>query len=251
MKKYLPPILFFFIILLVWEFSVFLFKIPNYLLPRPTDIFYSLIESFPILVPHISITLLESFWGFIIGSLFGFLLAIAFTYSSTLEKSMYPYAIALKSVPIVAIAPLLIVWFGNGILPKIIVSAIISFFPVVVNSVKGLNHVDVEALNLFQSLAATKFQVFYKLRLLNSLPFLFSALKMSSTLSVIGAIVGEFSGADKGLGYFILISSHRLETTNMFLGIILASIIGIVFFYIVGIFEFLLAPWGRHNSINE
>jgi NitT/TauT family transport system permease protein len=251
MKRIVPPILFIVLILLLWELTVDFLDIPNYLLPKPTQVFTALINSFPNLVPHIAVTFLESFLGFLIGSTFGFLLALLFTYSKTLENAIYPYAIALKSVPVIALAPLLIVWFGNGLLPKIIVSGIISFFPVVVNSVKGLNQIDREALDLFDSLSATKSQVFFKLRLFNSMPYLFSALKMSSTLSVIGAIVGEFSGSDMGLGFFILISSHRLETTDMFLGIVLSSLLGILFFYVITILEYFVAPWSRNNNINN
>ncbi len=148
-----------------------------------------------------------------------------------------------------AIAPLLIVWFGNGIAPKIIVSAIITFFPVVVNMTKGLNRIDKDAFDIFNSLSATKLQVFLKLRLINSLPYLFAALKMSATLSVTGAIVGEFSGSDKGLGFFILISSHRLETVDMFVGIILSSLLGILLFYFIVILEKFFIPWEKDINI--
>jgi NitT/TauT family transport system permease protein len=250
-KKFVPPIIFIILILFLWEFTVLFFQVPNYLLPRPTQILTALINNFAHLLPHIFVTFIEAFFGFLVGGSFGFFLALLFTYSKTLERAVYPYAIALKSVPIVALAPLLIVWFGNGLLPKVIVSAIISFFPVVVNSVKGLNQVDKEAYDLFDSLSATRLQVFLKLRLFSSLPYLFSALKLSSTLSVIGAIVGEFSGSDEGLGFFILVSSHRLETTDMFLGIILSSLLGISFFYVINILESFLAPWSKNADIND
>ena len=149
-------------------------------------------------------------------------------------------------MPIVAIAPLLIVWFGNGLLPKVIVAAIISFFPVVVNTTKGLRSVDAEAFDLFDSMSATQSQVFFKLRVPSALPYLFAALRISSTLAVIGAIVGEFSGADRGLGFFIMISSHRLETVDMFVGILLSSLLGILFFYGIALLEKVIVPWEKH-----
>jgi NitT/TauT family transport system permease protein len=182
---------------------------------------------------------------------FGGLLAVAFVHSRSLELGVYPYAIALKTVPIVAIAPLLVVWCGNGILPKVIVSAIISFFPVVVNTTKGLRSVDTEAFDLFDSMSASRGQVFWKLRVPSALPYLFAALKISCTLAVIGAIVGEFSGADKGLGFFILISSYRLETVDMFVGILVSSLLGILFFYGVALVEHLVVPWGRGSRTEE
>lgn len=254
MKKKLKinflPLIVFIVILGVWELSTYIFSIKEYILPKPSLIIINLFKEFDTLIPHIQISLLESFLGFVVGSFCGWLLAVAFSFSKTLEQGIYPYAIALKSVPIVALAPLLIVWFGNGILPKILISAIISFFPVVVNVVKGIKSVDSEALDLFCSLSATRKQIFFKLQLYNSMPYLFSALKISSTLSVIGAIVGEFSGADRGLGYLILVSSHRLETIDMFIGIVLSSVMGISFFYLVNIVENLIAPWSKEYNLN-
>ena len=244
------PLLVFILIVFLWEILVVILSIPEYILPRPSHIIFGLIRDFDKLIPHIGITFIESFLGFLIGSFFGWLLAIVFSFSQTMEKALYPYAIALKSVPIVALAPLLIVWFGNGLFPKVLISAIISFFPVVVNVVKGIKSVDSEAIDLFNSLSASRQQIFFKLQLYNSMPYLFSALKISATLAVIGAIVGEFSGADKGLGFFILISSHRLETIDMFIGIVLSSLMGITFFYMVNILENWIAPWSKEYNIS-
>jgi len=245
MKRFLPAVIFIALVLVVWEGGIRLFHVSEYLLPAPSVILTRLFEIRGVLLVHTSITALESALGFALGTVFGILLSIVFVHSRTLEMGVYPYAIALKTVPIVAIAPLLIVWFGNGILPKVIVSAIISFFPVVVNATKGLRNVDPEAFDLFDSMSASRRQIFFKLRVPSSLPYLFAALKISSTLAVIGAIVGEFSGADRGLGFFIMISSHRLETVDMFVGILLSSLLGILFFYSVVLIERLVIPWGR------
>ncbi len=249
-KRYIYPILVIVLIFLLWEGIIVLFDVAEYLIPKPSTIFLQLFKKLPSLLPHIYITTIESLLGFILGGCLGIILAIAFTYSSTLEQSLYPYTIALKSIPIVAIAPLLIVWFGNGIAPKVIVSAIITFFPVVVNMTKGLNSIDKDAFDIFDSISATRMQVFQKLRLPNSLPYLFAALKMSATLSVTGAIVGEFSGSDKGLGYFILISSHRLETVDMFVGIILSSLLGVLLFYLIALLEKIIIPWEKDTIIS-
>lgn len=244
------PVGIFVLVLLLWEATTRLLSIPEYLLPSPSEIAHKFSSEFKNVLPHLWITTIESLLGFLLGSTFGWLIAVAFNFSTTVEKAFYPYAIGLKSIPIVALAPLLIVWLGNGLAPKIIIAAIISFFPVVVNVSKGFKNIDPEALDLFKSLSATKFQIFKELQLYNSLPYLFSALKISATLAVIGAIVGEFSGSDKGLGFYILISSHRLETVDMFIGIILASLLGLIFFYFVGILEKLLTPWAKDIKIN-
>lgn len=250
MKCAFPPIIFIVIVFTLWEAIVYLCEIPEYLLPSPSEILLRLCSADQELILHTGYTALESALGFFIGSMFGILLAVAFVHSRTLELGVYPYAIALKTVPIVAVAPLLIVWFGNGIMPKVIVSAIISFFPVVVNTTKGLKSIDSEAYDLFDSMSASKAQLFFKLRLPASLPYLFASLRISSTLSVIGAIVGEFSGSDRGLGFFILISSHRLETVDMFVGILLSSLLGIAFFYGIGIVERIVIPWETDKKTN-
>ena len=251
MKRVIPATIFIVLVVVAWEAIVRIFGVPEYLLPSPTVIGGRLAALGAQLCLHASYTALESALGFALGSAFGCLLAVAFVHWRSLELGVYPYAIALKSVPIVAIAPLLVVWFGNGILPKVLVSAIISFFPVVVNTTKGLRSVDAEAFDLFDSMSASRSQVFWKLRVPSALPYLFAALKISSTLAVIGAIVGEFSGADKGLGFFILISSHRLETVDMFVGILASSLLGILFFYGVALVERLVVPWERTSKMDE
>ncbi|MEW8287509.1 MAG: ABC transporter permease [Candidatus Thiodiazotropha endolucinida] len=249
MRRILPALAFIILVIILWEFVVRVFSIPEYLLPTPSDIVHRMLSMNSDLLMHTGITALESALGFLLGSAFGILLAVLFVHSRTLELGIYPYAIALKTVPIVAIAPLLIVWFGNGILPKVIVAAIISFFPVVVNATKGLRSIDAEAFDLFESMSATTSQTFFKLRVPSALPYIFAALRISSTLAVIGAIVGEFSGADRGLGFFIMISSHRLETTDMFVGIILSSFLGILFFYGIALLEKLIVPWEKGISV--
>ncbi len=250
MNRVLPALVFLLAVLGLWELVVAVFGVPEYLLPTPTRILQRLIENFTVWIPHVGVTAFEALAGFALGTTLGILLAVIFVHSKIIEASMYPYAIALKSVPVVAIAPLLIVWFGNGFLPKIIIAAIISFFPVVVNSTKGLRSIDLEAFDLFDSLSASRAQLFFKLRVPTSLPYIFAALRISATLAVIGAIVGEFAGADKGLGFLILISSHRLETVDMFVGILLSSALGISMFYGTAVVERWLVPWG-HNVKSE
>jgi NitT/TauT family transport system permease protein len=232
-------------ILALWEAAVRAFTIPEYLLPSPATVLTRLVVELPGLLPHVGVTLAEAVAGFVLGSVAGVALAVLFVHSRALEMGVYPYAIALKSVPIVAVAPLLIVWLGNGLAPKVVVAALISFFPVLVNTVKGLRSIDDEAFALFDSLSATRLQLFLKLRVPTSVPYVFAALRISSTLAVIGAIVGEFAGADRGLGFFVLISSHRLETVDMFVGIVLSSLMGIGFFYLVALLETWAVPWSH------
>lgn len=237
------PILFFVGILLVWEILVLLFNIPEYLLPRPTSIISEIITNFSSLLSHTGITMFEAIAGYIIANLIGFCIAVIFAHSKTIEKGFYPYAIALKTTPIIAMAPLLVLWFGTGLFSKIVTAALVCFFPILVNTVKGLGSVDSDALDLFKSYSASKWQIFTKLRLPNSLPYIFSALKISTGLAVVGAVVGEFVGASKGIGYVILVSSYHLETTTMFAAIIMSALAGVLFFWLISILEKKFIFW--------
>jgi len=185
--------------------------------------------------------------GYIIANILGFITAVIFAHSKTAEKGLYPYAIALKTTPLIAIAPLLILWFGSGIASKSAASALICFFPILVNTVKGLKTLDDEVLDLFRSFSASQWQIFIKLRLPNSLPYIFSALKISTGLSIIGAVVGEFVGANKGIGFVILTSSYYFETAKMFAAVTMAALAGLLFFYVVSFIEEKVIFWQKDS----
>lgn len=243
LKEVGTPTLFFTGILLVWEILVLAFKIPEYLLPKPTSIISEIIINFSSLLTHTGITMFEAIIGYIIANIIGFSVAVIFAHSKTIEKGFYPYAIALKTTPIIAMAPLLVLWFGTGLFSKIVAAALVCFFPILVNTVKGLGSVDSDALDLFKSYSASKWQIFTKLRLPNSLPYIFSALKISTGLAIVGAVVGEFVGASKGIGYVILVSSYHLETTTMFAAIIMSALAGVLFFWLISVLEKKFIFW--------
>ena len=241
--NWLAPVGFFALIIAVWEILVRAFSVPQYLLPAPSAIAVDFTSSINSLFFHAGITLWEAFLGFLLANALGILVAIAFAHSKTLEKGFYPFAIALKTTPIVAMAPLLILWFGNGIASKVAAAALIAFFPAIVNTTRGLKSVDNEALDLFKSLSASKWQIFSKLRFPTALPYICSALKISTSLAVVGAIVGEFVGANKGIGFVILVSSYHLEIVEMFSAVIAAALTGIIFFGIVSFIEKRVVFW--------
>lgn len=242
-KTVVFPVLFFFAVLVVWELAVYFFGIPEYLLPRPLNVLYEIFNRFGFFLKHSSITAIEAGVGFLIGNLLGFLVAVVFVYSKTLEKALYPYAIALKTTPILAMAPLLVLWFGTGLSSKVVAAAMVCFFPILVNTIKGLNSIDSDHLSLFRSFSAEKYQLFFKLRLPHALPYIFSALKISTSLSFVGAIVGEFVGAKAGLGFIILTSTYHLETVTMFAAILFSALVGVLFFYFVGFLERKIIFW--------
>lgn len=243
MIRILFPSLLFFLIIGFWEFIVKLLSIPSYLLPSPSAIILKSVEQSNVLIQNSFITLNEAFWGFFLANVVSFLLAASFIYFKSVERAILPYAIALKTTPIIALMPLIILWFGSGSVSKIIAAALICFFPSLINSIKGFRSFSNETLDIFKSYGANKLQIFFKLRLPYALPYVFSALKVSSSLSIVGALVGEFIGANKGLGFVIIISSYTLDTTTMFSAVLAAAILGILFFSIIAFVEKLVITW--------
>jgi len=247
-----PPVLTLVGVLVIWETICHSFNVPEYLFPAPTIIYYTFFHNINSLLTDTAVTLYEALVGFIIANIVSIITAVGFCHSKILERSLYPYAIAIKSIPVIAIAPLLVLWFGYGIFGKILMSAIISFFPLVVNATVGLKSVDPDAIDLMRSLSASKRQILFKLRFPNALPYIFSALKISSTLSVVGAIVGEMTGAQKGIGFVILTSTYNIDTPLLFSAIIAASIGGILFFGLIVIIEqYVNNKYGFKNSSKE
>jgi NitT/TauT family transport system permease protein len=234
------PLIFALVALGLWQAIVMMADIPEYLLPAPSVILANVDRTLAI---QLGVTFVEALAGFLIASVLAFGCAILFVRFGTLEQGLFPIAIAVKTTPIVAVAPLLVIWLGTGWWSKIVAVILICFFPVLVNAVKGLKAADVEYRELFQTLGASRAQEFRKLRIPYCLPYLFSALKISSSLAIVGAIVGEFVGATQGLGYLIMISSAHLETATLFAAIAAAALAGIVLFYVIGWSEARVVFW--------
>jgi NitT/TauT family transport system permease protein len=244
--KQIFPFLLFLGVLFFWEILVVLFGIPAYLLPKPSLIIFNLINNISFLLTHLGITGLEVLVGYLIGNIVAFLLAIIFIKSNTIRRGLFPYAIAIKATPIIAIAPLFVLWFGTNIFSKIILVALVCFFPMLINAIKGLESVNKESLELFSLYNASWFNVLLNLRIPTALPYIFSALKISTGLAIVGALVGEFVGANSGIGFIILVSSYQIETTTMFAAIVLTSLMGVMFFEIINYFEKKIIFWESH-----
>jgi NitT/TauT family transport system permease protein len=244
-SRTLPPLLCGLFLLVGWQAAVVFGHIPEYLLPAPTAILAAFDRS---LALQFAVTSIEALCGFLVASVLAFAIATLFVRFHALEDGLFPIAIAVKTTPIVAIAPLLVIWLGTGWWSKIVAAILICFFPVLVNTVKGLKACDAEYRELFETLGASRAQEFRKLRIPYCLPYLFSALKISSSLAVIGAIVGEFVGATKGLGYLIIISSAHLETATLFSAIFAAAFAGIAMFYVISFAERRLIFWSNGDA---
>ena len=237
LSNVLYPGLFTVLLVGAWGAAIRVFRIPDYLLPAPYRVAQLVIIHFELFIAESAITLEEAILGFLLGASCGFVSAVVFFYSRPVELAIYPYAIALKTIPLVAVAPLLTIWFGTGLLGKVVMASLLCYFPVLVNTALGFRSVDRLQLAYFRSLAASPVQTFLLLRLPACLPYLFSALRISCTMSLVGAIVAELTGSNRGLGYQILASSYRLDTPRVFAAILCSGIIGIAFFGLIVLIE--------------
>lgn len=245
--EYGPAVLITVGIFALWELGVSLFRIPEYLLPKPSVIAAQFADLWPVVLPHAAITLFEAVMGLAIAGAMSILLAVGIVHHKLFERTVYPYAVATKVVPIIAVAPLLTVWFGFGIEPKIITSVLVAYFPILVNTVKGLHSADRQMIRLMRSLFATNYQIFIRIRVKYALPYVFAGFRISATLAVIGAIVGEFVGADRGLGFFLIIAQSELDVAKMFVGVVMCALLGLFLFLVVVALERYFLFW--HESI--
>ena len=247
-RRWMLPAALLLLALGVWEAWVRLAETPRWLLPPPSAVARSLVDDRDLLVDHGWVTLQAVLLGFGLALVAGILLATAIDASVVLERAVYPIVIASQTVPIVALAPLLLIWFGYGLLPKVLVAALIGFFPIAVNTVDGLRAVDREVLDLLRTFGAGRWARFRLAKLPEALPFVFSGAKVAITVCVIGAVFGELVGASAGLGYLMTRSTAQFLTARVFASIAVLSLMGVGLFALVAIAERLLLPWRRYTS---
>jgi NitT/TauT family transport system permease protein len=246
-REHGPAVLVFVLGLAAWEGAVFAFSIEFYLLPAPHVIAASLAESYPVLIEAGLYTFGEALAGYAVGCGGGIVAAMAASRSPAVAAAALPYAVASASVPIVALAPLAIVWFGVGQGSKIAIVTLMTFFPTFIGTVRGLLRVDPAAVDLMRSCAATEWQVFAKLRLPASLPHVFGALRACTTLAMIGAVVSEFFGGPvKSLGVYIKSTASLFQTRQAWSAILVACALGLVFYFAVAAVERMVMR-GRHS----
>lgn len=234
--------------LAAWEALTRGFHVPGFILPAPSAIFTEAVTRYPLYLYHSWITFYEMVAGFLLAALVGVFLAVIIVYSPVIRSMIYPQIVVLQIVPKVAIAPLLLIWAGYGITSKVLLALLISFFPVVVNMVTGLTTIEEELLDLCRILHSGRWREFSKVRLPNALPYLFSSLKVASTLSVIGAVIGEFVGGSEGLGHLIIIANTELRTSMSFVSLFSLSILGLLLYGLVVLAERVCMPWERWQS---
>ena len=239
----LPPLVFAIVVLTLWQLYAVFGDIKESSLPKPTQVAQALWENREMLIENAWVTIKEILLGFTLAIIIGVSMALLIRSSKTAERAVYPWLVVSQMVPIPAIAPILVIWTGFDMRPKVLVIALVSFFPIAVNMIDGLRAADPELLNLLKTLKANAWQRFRKAQLPASLPFLFSGLKVAAAFSVIGAVFAEWVGASEGLGYLVLVLNNQTATTDMFAVIVSLSMIGIGLFLIVSIVGRLLLPW--------
>jgi NitT/TauT family transport system permease protein len=231
----------------LWEVLVRTYNIPGWLLPAPSAIALALAEWRDELVRHSLVTLYETLLGFALAIAISIPLAVAVVCSPILRNTIYPILLAFQSVPKVAIAPLLTLWIGFGLLPKIAVVFLVCFFPIVVATATGLAAVPEQLMDLIRSLSASTMQTFIKIRFPTALPHIFVGLKIAITFAVIGAVIGEFVGSEDGLGYLILVSTSQSRTPLAFAALVLLTAMSIVLYYGIAFIERVAVPWAPRS----
>lgn len=233
-------------ILLFWQLCTSVFKVPHYLIPPPVEVGQALVENWKVLADATWATLREILGGFVLAVFVALPIALMTIYSRTFERFVNPLVVISQAVPKVAIAPLFLVWFGFGEFPKMLISALVAFFPMLIASTVGLKGIDPEMLSMARSMGGTPARTFFKIRLPIALPSFFGGFKLGITFSVIGAVIGEFVGGDHGIGYVIQLASGSQRLDLLFAGLLILSSLSLILFYLVEFIERRCCAW--HHS---
>jgi putative hydroxymethylpyrimidine transport system permease protein len=248
-RRWLPPVFVLAFLLGAWELAARwdviadALGIEPFLVPAPSDVGDSLWSDRELLLENAWVTIQEVLAGFAIAAVAGFGFALLLHLSDTLRRALYPLLVASQTVPVIAIAPILVVWLGFGIGPKLAIIALVCFFPITVNALDGLRSVDPELPRMMRTLDATRGQILRRVEIPSALPFLLSGAKIAAVVSVIGAVFGEWSGADEGLGHLILVAQGQVQTARVFAAVVVLSVLALVLFGALALIERRIAWW--------
>jgi NitT/TauT family transport system permease protein len=229
--------------LLAWAALVYVFKVPPFVAPSPQLVLFTLYHKFGLLMTNLWPTAVQAILGFLLGNFAAIVIATVFVHKKTVEEAFFPIVVLINTIPVVAKAPILVLLLGNGMEPKIAIAALVCFFPTLVNMVRGLESVNPQAMELMRVLSASKSEVFFKLRLQNSIPYLFSALKIAASTAVIGSIVGEWIGSTVGIGALIIQATYNFDSALLYATVIVGSTFSVLFFLAITMVERLVIRW--------
>jgi len=230
-------------VLVAWAVLVYGLEVPPFIAPSPQAVARTLVLKYELLLRNLTPTAIEAVLGFLLGNLAAIAIATVFVHNKTMEEAFFPVVVLINTIPVVAKAPILVLLFGNGMEPKIAIAALVCFFPTLVNMVRGLESVNPQAIELMRVLSASKREVFFKIRVQNSLPYLFSALKIAASTAVIGAIVGEWIGSTEGIGALIIQATYNFDSALLYATVVVGSSFSVLFFFVITAAERLVVRW--------
>lgn len=241
----LIPAAFSLILLVIWELVVDKGYIERYILPSPIDVVKTLYTTLPLMKVHILVTLEEAAIGFSVAVALSMILAVIMDTVPLIRKAIYPLVVVTQTIPIITLAPLFIIWFGFGLLPKIIVVILVCFFPVTISLIEGLASVDTDMVNMMKSMGATGIQIMRYVKLPASLVSFFSGLRIAATYSIMGAVIGEWLGGEKGLGIYIQLARRSYDLPRTFAAIIVIVVLSMLLFKLISVLQDLSMPWHK------
>jgi NitT/TauT family transport system permease protein len=245
---YLPSALVMLALVAAWQFAVEYWQVKEYILPSPWAALKAFARPNYQWTANTLATLYAVLGAFALSAVLGIALAVLIVWNDLLMRTVMPVLVLFNTLPKIALAPLFVIWLGYGIWPNIVIGTTIAFFPMVVNTAVGLAQAEPEMLDLVRTLRASRWQVFAKIRFPNAVPYIFTGLKLNATMSVIGAVVGEFVASERGLGGLIIAGGVTLETASIFAALLLISVLGLVLYGVVVAFEQLVAPWANREN---
>ena len=247
-RSYGPSVVIILAAIGLWELVVRLGHVPEYLIPAPSEVAADFKSDWTVLEPSLVVTLKEIALGFAISVAAGVGLAVLLHLSPTLRRAVYPLLIASQTIPVIVLAPILVILLGYGIMPKLIIVALICFFPIVVNGIDGLRSVDEDLIRMMLTLNGTRWSIFRRVEFPAALPSIFSGIRIAATFAAIGAVFGEWSGANIGLGYVMLAATPNLLTARIFAAIVLLTVVALALFGLVSVLERVFVPWAPRGG---
>ncbi len=238
-------------LLIIWEAAVRINDIPQWLLPAPSRVIKAIIEAWQLLVYHSTATLLEAAYGFLLSVTLALFIGFLLDNVSLLKKAVNPVLVISQTIPLIVLAVLLPLWFGWGMLPKVLIVMLVCFFPITINLLKGLDSVDPDQLSLFRSMGAGRWKTFKIVKFPAAMPAFFSGLKISATYSIMAAVISEWVGAQRGLGYFMTIQQKSFAIDKVLAAVIVICILSLILVKMVDVIEYVLVPWNRQQIISS
>mgnify|MGYP001047034778 FL=1 len=244
----ISPVLTFLLLLVVWELGVRLGNIPPYILAAPSQVVATLIEKADLIWFHTSLTIYEAMLGFALSVAIAFLMAFLLHSLAWLNRAVYPLLIVSQTIPLIVLAVLFTIWFGFGLLPKILVVILVCFFPIVISLIKGLASVDPDQVNLFRSMGASRASTFRMVKLPAAMPSFFSGLRISATYSIMAAVIAEWLGSSRGLGYYMTLQQKSFAIDQVLAAVVVICLLSLLLVKLVDLAEYLFVPWNRGHS---